>query len=133
MTNIYNLNNRTVKDAAKTVCRFLENRENMETQCLTSLDDEIIIQARVRNGKYKKFLGMDKTIAVKIKPIGDTYISLEIGESKWIDKSVVMTTAIIAFWPLAVSSGFGIYKQKRLPYKITKELEKTLSTECKLN
>lgn len=133
MTNIYRLNNYTAKDAAKVVYKFLENSENMETQCLTSLDDEIFIQARIRHGKYKKLLGLDKTIAVKIKPIGTDFFSIEIGESKWADKGVAFTTSFFFFWPLAVTAGVGTYKQKTLPDKIITELEKTFSAECKIN
>jgi len=133
MTNIYKLNGRTVKDAAKFTCRFLEDNENMETQCLTSLDDEIFIQARARHGKYKQILGLDKALSVKFNPIGNDYFSVEIGEAKWADKGIALATSWFVFWPLAVTSGIGIYKQKSLPGKIIRELSTAFIPERKLN
>ena len=132
MTNIYNLNGLAMADAVKHVCRFLENEENMETQCLTSFDGAYIIQARVKNGKAKKLIGMDKVVSVKITPIGNEFFSVEIGKGKWLDKGVALTVSWFVLWPLAVTSTYGIYKQKSLPDKIFRELATRFVPECKI-
>lgn len=133
MTNIYKLNGLTMAEAAKHTCNFLDHSENMETQCLTSIDGVYFIQARTRNGKSKKFLGLDKVISVKLSPIGNEFFSVEIGEGKWVDKGVALAAAWFFCWPLAVTSGVGIYKQKVLPNKILREIGTKFSPECKIN
>lgn len=133
MTNIFRLNGHTLQDAAKRTCSFLELDESMETQCLTSLDNQVFIQARATYSNIKKLVGMDKAISIKLTPIGDDYFSVEIGEGKWADKGVALATAWFLFWPFAVTSGIGIYKQKTLPGKILREMATVFTPECQIN
>lgn len=133
MANIYKLNGLTLEDAAKTIRNFLEMKENMDTQCLTSLEGVYIVQARARHGKAKKLLGLDKVISVKLSPIGNDFFSVETGEAKWIDKGVALAVSYFVLWPLALTSGFGIYKQKTLPDKIYKEVSNKFVPECKVS
>ncbi len=133
MTNIFRLNGHTLQDVAKCTCSFLEFDENMETQCLTSLDNQVFIQGRAKYSNIKKLVGMDKAISIKLNPIGDDYFSIEIGEGKWADKGVALAAAWFVFWPFAVTSGIGIYKQKTLPAKILRELATVFTPECQLD
>lgn len=132
MTSIYKLDNRTPKDVAMYICNFLEISEKMETQCLTSFNDEYIIQGRTTHHKQKKLLGMDKAIVIKINPIGNDFFSIDIGEGKWADKGVALAAAWFLFAPLVITSGIGIYKQKTLPTKILNEVSKAFAPECKV-
>lgn len=122
MTRIYKLNGRTPKDAALHVRNFLETEEGMEAQCLLSTQDEYLIQGRATHRKVKKLIGMDKATTIKIKPIGNDYFSVEIGEGKWLDKGVALAAAYFVFAPLVITSCIGIYQQKVLPDKIHREL-----------
>jgi len=105
----------------------------METQCLTSLDNQVFIQGRAKYSNIKKLVGMDKAISIKLNPIGDDYFSIEIGEGKWADKGVALAAGWFVFWPFAVTSGIGIYKQKTLPAKILRELATVFTPECQLD
>lgn len=96
----------------------LRIKENMDTQRLI-YDDEHIIQARVKKGNSKKFLGLDKAIMIKVKT-KENNIVVELGEAKWIDKGIALTVSMITLWPLAITSSIGIYKQKKLPETIKK-------------
>ena len=132
MTNIYRLDKHSMTDAAKHVSYFLEDSENMEVQCLSTFEGAYIIQARVRHGKVKKLFGMDKAISVKLTPIGNEFFSVDIGEAKWLDKGVALTVSWFVLWPLAVTSSYGIYKQKALPDKIFREIAIRFLPECKI-
>lgn len=95
----------------------LRIKENMDTQRLI-YEDEHIIQARVKKGNSKKFLGLDKAIMIKVKT-KENNIVVELGEAKWIDKGIAFAASMLS-WPLAITSTIGIYKQKKLPETIKK-------------
>ena len=126
MTTTYNLNGKTTQDIAMIVRNYLEMNEGMESQSFFTADGGAVIQARARGGAFKQFVGLDKAITVKISPISDTHISVDIGEGKWTDKGVVMTVSMFVLWPLAVTSGIGMYKQSQLPKKINSIIAQNL-------
>lgn len=108
---------KTPKLVGYEVQNYLTNNENMETQVLESDDGATIIQGRITGGKWKQWIGMDKAIAVKLTA-KDGILTAEVGEAKWIDKGAMMTVSMFVLWPLAVTSGIGMYKQAKLPEKI---------------
>ena len=126
MTTTYNLNGKTTQDIAMIVRNYLEMNEGMESQSIMTAEGGAVIQARARGGALKQFVGLDKAITVKISPISDTHISVDIGEGKWTDKGVVMTVSMFVLWPLAVTSGIGMYKQSQLPKKINSIIAQNL-------
>lgn len=99
------------------VRNYLTNNENMETQVLESAEGDTVVQGRINGGKWKQWIGMDKAISVKLSA-RDGILTVEIGEAKWIDKGAIMTVSMFVLWPLAVTSGIGMYKQAKLPEKI---------------
>lgn len=92
--------------------------ENMETQVTTDETGCAVLQARVRKGKWKQLIGLDKAITVRFNTKTAGEICMELGEAKWADKGTVMTVSMFVLWPLAITSGIGIYQQKKLPEKI---------------
>ena len=126
MTTTYNLNGRNVQDIAMAVRNYLEMNERMESQSFTTAEGGAVIQARSRGGAFKQFVGLDKAITVKINPISETHISVDIGEGKWVDKGIAMTVSWFVLWPLAVTSGIGMYKQSQLPTKINSIIAQNL-------
>ncbi|MDE5696719.1 MAG: hypothetical protein K2I96_04785 [Lachnospiraceae bacterium] len=97
---------------------YLSSTENMETQLITDEAGYKVLQARAKGGKLKQFIGMDKAIMVRFVSKASNEIRMEIGESKWVDKGAVMAVSMFVLWPLAVTSGIGIYQQSKLPEKI---------------
>jgi len=126
MKTTYYLNNRNTRDISMTVRNYLEINEKMETQELVNSDGSIVVQARVRGGKYKQWIGLDKAVTVIITDVNNTYANVEIGSGKWIDKGIVMTISMFILWPLTVTSGVGMYMQGTLPSKINTAIEKSL-------
>nr|MBQ8245187.1 hypothetical protein [Oscillospiraceae bacterium] len=93
------------------VTRFLYSNK-MEVQTLGHSECKVI-QARVRKAGAKKLLGMDKAIEVRLS-LEEQRLVVEMGNAKWADKAVVMAVSMFVMWPLAITSGVGIYKQNEL-------------------
>lgn len=102
---------KTIDELAEIVSRFLNN-ENMEIQSIDQPNGKIV-QARVRKGGLKQLVGMDKAVEVRLYR-QDNRLTVEMGHAKWADKAAVMAVSILVMWPLAVTSGVGMYKQSKL-------------------
>ena len=102
---------KSVDEVVDLVTRFLHNNK-MEVQTLGHAECKVI-QARVRKAGAKKLLGMDKAIEVRLPQEGQRLV-VEMGNAKWADKAVVMVVSMFVMWPLAITSGVGIYKQNEL-------------------
>ena len=100
MTTTYNLNGKTTQDIAMIVRNYLEMNEGMESQTFATPEGGAVIQARSRGGSFKQFVGLDKAITVKINPISETHVSVDIGEGKWVDKGIAMTVSWFVLGPL---------------------------------
>lgn len=125
-TNSYHINNsKSVYTIGKELVDYLEKSRGMETQLLRTEDNGVIVQGRVNGSKWKKFIGMDRAITVNMSE-KNRILKVDIGAGKWLDKGVVMTVSMFVLWPLALTSGLGIYKQKKLPEKIYKFIEKAV-------
>lgn len=102
---------KSVDEVADLVTRFLYN-EKMEVQTLGH-PGCMVIQARVGKVGVKRLVGMDKAIEVRLSHEGQRLV-VEMGNAKWADKAVVMAVSMFVLWPLAITSGIGIYKQNEL-------------------
>ena len=126
MTTTYSLNNKTIEDIAYIARNYLEMTENMETQVFAANNGSLVVQARSRGGKYKQWLGLDKAITVTVNDVNGAFANVEIGAGKWIDKGIAMTVSMFVLWPLAVTSGIGMYKQGSMPKKIDEAIRRGL-------
>ena len=124
MNTMYRLTNQTtLSDIANVVDRHLTINEAMETQVMPLEDGKYVIQGRVRSGKFKQFIGMDRAVTVKLTPVETENFYVEIGEGKWVDKALTATVSMFVLWPLLVTSSVGAYKQKKLPKNICSAIE----------
>ncbi len=125
MTNVKNYPT-TAHSAADLVNRmydYLSFYQRMDTQRIYDEGGRTtILQARTPGGALKQIIGLDKAVTIRFTETAQG-ISVEIGEGNWIDKSIVMTTSMFILWPLAVTSGVGIYKQRKLLKDIEHELD----------
>jgi|AGTN01.1.fsa_nt_gi hypothetical protein len=119
MAEVYSLREgKDVAGMAAAVNSFLSYAEDMETQLLTLEGGDVLIQARARGGAWKQWVGMDKAITIKMNRFGGNQVAVDIGSAKWTDKAGVMALSMFVLWPLAVTSGIGMYKQGKLPEAI---------------
>lgn len=127
--NIYPLpEGKTVNDVAQNLKRFLMYEEKMEVQIFKLENESCFVQARTRGGKIKQFAGLDKIATVKLTPIGETSMMLEIGGSKWKDKVFSSAVAWFISWPFAITTAIGCYKQGTLPRKMVDNIEAYLAS-----
>lgn len=124
---------KSVEEFISMVDIFLQSSENMETQRVP-VEGEVhnALQARVKNGKLKQVIGMDKAIILRfLESFGEGHsVCIQIGDAKWMDKGIVMTVSMFVLWPLTVTSGVGIYRQKQLPAKIKKAADTYFETKA---
>ena len=121
--NIYVLPaGKTVNDVAVNLKRFLMNEENMEVQILKLENGSCFVQARSRGGKLKQVAGLDKVTSVKLTPVGDSSMVVEIGKGKWKDKVWGGALAWFVAWPFAVTTAIGAYRQGTLPRKVIENI-----------
>ncbi|WP_295766074.1 hypothetical protein [uncultured Oscillibacter sp.] len=114
---------KTVQGMMDVTRQYLSIVEGMETQTInTGSSNMLAIQARAKNGGLKQFVGMDKALTVRFIESGNS-VTVELGEAKWGDKAAIMATAMFILWPLALTSGYGIYKQKKLPSNIKRVID----------
>ena len=120
---MYNIRSgKTIGGAVEAVRTYFHS-ENMETQYFLRNDCHIV-QARVKSGKLKQLVGLDKAIEVRFTPVNNnSSVTVEIGGAKWADKAAVMATSMFILWPLAITAGIGIYGQSQVTKKAKKVIE----------
>ena len=125
MTNrIYTLPaDKNIQELAHVVEGYLTNSESMNCQVLRSESGEYIVQGRAQNGKFTQWVGLDKAITVRLIPGQNNSVIVEIGKGEWLKKSLTMATSMVVLWPLAVTSGIGMFKQGKLPQKIDRAIQ----------
>lgn len=121
----YPVHHHTAAELFNHMCDYFTDVQGMEIQCIPTAAGTVI-QARVKGGQYKKFLGLDRAATLRLTEVPGV-VNVEIGEAKWIDKSVVMTISMFVLWPLTVTSGVGFYKQKKLLDDLSAEMDRYMA------
>lgn len=110
---------KSIEGALEVLDHYLSLGEKMETQRAAGEDmTYAALQAKASGGNLKQLVGMDKAITVRFVREGESVIGVEVGEAKWADKGATMVLAMFGAWPLAITSGYGIYQQSKLADKI---------------
>ena len=125
MTNrVFTLSgDRSMKGLAHAIESYLINDENMNCQVLKSETGEYIVQGRAQHGKMTQWVGLDKTITVRLIPGQNNAVIVETGKGEWLKKILIMAVSMFVLWPLAVTSGVGMFKQGKLPRKIDRTIQ----------
>lgn len=120
---------KSIKEFAERVYDYCNNR-NMETQMLTPIDSEaVIIQAQSNHSNAKALVGQDLATTVVLK-MEDNEVSVEVGKSRWLDKSILLTISMIIFWWLAIPAGIGMYRQNSMNNEIKALADNYFLTEA---
>jgi hypothetical protein len=106
---------RTIADLARAIETVMMTREGLTTQLLTTANGDYVIQGRSANANATQWVGMDKNLTIKLMPVGERCVMIQAGSERWLSKSALLFTGtFIVAWPLAVTSGIGLVKQKKL-------------------
>lgn len=117
-------NNVTINSLAQAVENFLHYEKGLETQS-GQTQQGYVVQGRQGSDGWKTISGTSMAITVQFVQVGEN-VNVSIGDSKWSDKVGAGAIGLFVFWPLAVTAGYGAYKQKKLPEEIFSVIEKTI-------
>jgi hypothetical protein len=90
--------------------------QNFETQQMSTDDEGVLLQIKKRGG-WRDFVGMATSLNIMFHQADDTLV-VQVGAGKWVDKAAVGTVSLLFLWPLAITAGFGVWEQMKLPDKI---------------
>ena len=79
----------------------------------------IVIQVRNTSDNglasvLKSVTGSSLCATLKMIPLPDGDLQFEVGQGKWVDKAALLVLSTFVLWPLAITSGIGAYRQKKL-------------------
>ena len=106
----------TLEDVARALEDFLRTQKRLETEGVSQSETSYFIQAR-QPESWKKFVGMDKAIQVRLSVYGDM-LTVDLGAGRWVDKLGAATVGYIVFAPLLITAAIGALRQDQLPQEI---------------
>lgn len=106
----------TLEDVAHALEGFLRTQKRLETEGVAQSDTSYFIQAR-QTESWKKFVGMDQAIQVRLSVYGDA-LTVDLGAGRWVDKLGAATVGYIVFAPLLLTAAIGAIGQQKLPQEI---------------
>ena len=117
--------NMPVQAVASHVDQYLQTAQGLQVQG-ASHGEEFVLQCRQEKDGWKTVTGMRLATTVQMTRTGANTLSVTIGISEWSDKIGAGVAGMLLFWPLAVTAGIGVYKQKKLPEDIFRCIENFL-------
>lgn len=114
--------------------RALFLAEGYEAQMLTVNDPSqkgMLVQVRNAagaSGFFKAVTGLSTCSTLKLA-IKSNDLELEVLGGKWLDKAVVNLVSWVVLWPLFVTSGIGMWRQKKLLDRMFKETISFFTTQ----
>lgn len=125
-TRIFRIpSNMSVQTVAAHVDHYLQTNQGLQVQG-ASHGEDFVLQCRQEKDGWKTVTGMRLATTVQMTRTGANTLSVTIGISEWSDKIGAGVAGMLLFWPLAVTAGIGVYKQKKLPEDIFRCIENFL-------
>jgi hypothetical protein len=94
---------------------WLRSEEFDSTQVNTE-SQGVLLEIKKR-GDWRKYVGMATALNILFEQTGDT-LTVEIGAGQWIDKAGAGAVGMFVFAPIAITAGYGVWEQKKMPDKI---------------
>jgi hypothetical protein len=124
-TRTYNLGTTTIEQLGASIETFLRAQRSLEVEGIAG-PTGYLVQARQNAGQWRKFVGLDKAIQVRILSQGSNLVTVSIGEGKWIDKVAVGAAGALWFPPLLLAAGVGAAVQAKLVHDVLAHIESYL-------
>ena len=118
------LNGITIEKIVTSVEGFMRTEKSMDVQSAATTDGYVIQGSQPKDG-WKTITGTRLAITVQLIKLGE-HLNVVIGEGQWADKIGAGALGWFVAWPLAVTAGFGIYKQKKLTQEIFDIVERAI-------
>ncbi|MGN0432178.1 MAG: zinc ribbon domain-containing protein [Lachnospiraceae bacterium] len=113
-----------LENIVKSVESFCNIEQSMETQSSQTTDGYVLQASQPKDG-WKTISGTRLAITVHFMLTGDV-LNVTVGEGQWSDKIGAAAIGWFVAWPLAITSGIGVYRQKKLPSLIFNVIEKAI-------
>lgn len=105
----------TASGPAHLAAEMLEEQERLDTRLLASAGGAWTVQARSRNARFLRWLGLDRQITLTLTPDGTGGIIVRAAGGPWLLRcTVFLTGALVACWPLAVTAAVGAVRSRLL-------------------
>jgi hypothetical protein len=83
----------------------------------TNAGDQGILLEIKKRGDWRKYVGMETALNILFNQSDDT-LTVEIGAGQWIDKAGAGAVGMFVFAPIALTAGYGMWEQSKMPDKI---------------
>ena len=83
----------------------------------TNAGDQGTLLEIKKRGDWRKYVGMETALNILFNQSGDT-LTVEIGVGQWIDKAGAGAVGMFVFAPIALTAGYGMWEQSKMPDKI---------------
>jgi TIR domain-containing protein/zinc ribbon protein len=94
---------------------WLRSQDFDSTQVNTE-SQGVLLEIKKR-GDWRKYVGMATALNILFEQTGDT-LTVEIGAGQWIDKAGAGAVGMFVFAPIAITAGYGVWEQSKMPDKI---------------
>ena len=114
-SRVFELNGIRMEEIVQQVEHFLREEKKMDVQTAYT-QGGCLLQAS-QGDTLRMLSGMKLATTVQFSVSGSA-LNVTIGEGQWADKLGAGAVGLFLLWPLAITSGIGAYKQKKLPSEI---------------
>ena len=114
-SRVFELNGSRMEEIVQQVEHFLREEKKMDVQTAYT-QGGCLLQAS-QGDTLRMLSGMKLATTVQFSVSGSA-LNVTIGEGQWADKLGAGAVGLFLLWPLAITSGIGAYKQKKLPSEI---------------
>ncbi len=114
-SRVFELNGIRMEEIVQQLERFLREEKKMDVQTAYT-QGGCLLQAS-QGDTLRMLSGMKLATTVQFSLSGSA-LNVTIGEGQWADKLGAGAVGLFLLWPLAITSGIGAYKQKKLPSEI---------------
>lgn len=114
-SRVFELNGIRMEEIVQQLERFLREEKKMDVQTAYT-QGGCLLQAS-QGDTLRMLSGMKLATTVQFSVSGSA-LNVTIGEGQWADKLGAGAVGLFLLWPLAITSGIGAYKQKKLPSEI---------------
>lgn len=90
--------------------------EGFDSTQVNTENQGVLLEIKKR-GDWRKYVGMATALNILFHQSDDT-LTVEIGAGQWIDKAGAGAVGMFVFAPIALTAGYGVWEQKKMPDKI---------------
>lgn len=123
-SRLFMLNGVGIHSVVSWIEGFFRTEKAMEVQSSQTTDGYVMQASQPKDG-WKTISGTRLAITVQFIVMGEQ-LNVMIGEGQWSDKIGASALGWFVAWPLAVTAGVGIFKQKKLPGEVFAQIEKCI-------